>query len=135
MKRIRSIAAVVVCGYWALAGCSTGDSPGPAGAGQAAEAFAAAVTGQPDAACALVAPGTVKELVDSSGSCAKGITDADLPRAGRALDVEVFGLDAIVRLEHDTMFLAFFDSGWRVTAAGCTPEARERPYSCDLKGA
>jgi hypothetical protein len=135
MKRMRTIPAAVVCGCWALTGCSTGDSPQSDAAAQAAEAFAVAVADRPDGACALVAPGTVKELEDSSGSCSKGIADAELPRAGRVLGVEVYGLDAMVRLEHDTIFLAFFGSGWRVTAAGCTPQEPERPYSCDLKGA
>ncbi|WP_435985882.1 hypothetical protein [Terrabacter sp. LjRoot27] len=97
--------------------------------------FSAAVGAQPDTACALLAPETRQELEDSSGPCPQGIADADLPDAGRVITVEVYGQDAMVRLEHDTMFLALFGSGWRVTAAGCTPQEQDRPFSCGLKGA
>ena len=69
------------------------------------------------------------------GPCAQGIKDANLPSAGRVISVDVYGQDAMVRLEHDTLFLARFGSGWRVTAAGCTPQEQDRPFSCELKGA
>ena len=118
-----------------LAGCSGPGSPRATSAAHAAEAFTAAAADRPGAACGLLAPGTAHELVDSSGSCAQGVTEAHLPAAGQVLDVQVYGLDAMVRLQDDTIFLALFDSGWRVTAAGCTAQEPERPYSCDVKGA
>jgi hypothetical protein len=135
MRSCRAFVALVACSCWAVAGCSADGSPRSTAAGQAAARFAQVVTGQPDAACALLAPDTRQELEDSSGPCPQGIADVKLPDAGRVLSVDVFGLDAIVRLEHDTMFLALFDAGWRVTAAGCTPQEEDRPYDCHLKGA
>ena len=35
----------------------------------------------------------------------------------------------------ETVFLALFDDGWRVTAAGCTRLAGPaEPYDCDVEG-
>ena len=133
MRRVGVLAAVAVLGL--LAGCSASGSPRAAAARQTAEAFSAAVAADPAGACGLLAPQTRQELEDSDGPCPEAITGADLPQSGHVVDVEVYGLDAVVRLEHDTMFLALFDAGWRVTAAGCTPQEPSRPYSCDVKGA
>lgn len=118
-----------------VAGCSGAGSPSATAAGQVAAAFSVAVHSEPASACGLLAPQTRQELEDNSGPCARAIADADVPAAGRVLDAEVYGLDAMVRLEHDTVFLALFDTGWRVTAAGCTPQEPQRPYSCEIKGA
>jgi hypothetical protein len=86
-----------------------------------------------EGACALLAPDTAKELEQASGSCGRGLTAARLADAGRVRDVEVYGLDAMVRLDNDTVFMARFDDGWRVTAAGCVPQG-DGPYDCDVKG-
>ena len=53
--------------------------------------------------------------------------------AGSVREVKVYGKDAVAYLERDTVFLARFDDGWRVTAAGCTPNSG-RPYDCDVEG-
>ncbi len=119
----------------ALAGCSGAGSAQENAARQVATTFADAAQEDPSSACGLLAPDTREELEDTSGPCAESLAEAGLPQAGPVLDVEVYGLDAMVRLEDDTMFLALFDTGWRVTAAGCTPEEPDRPYSCDIKGA
>ena len=126
--------AVAVALVLATAGCSE-QSPQSTAAGRSAQAFTAALPSSSSAACALLAPQTRQELEQTSGSCSRGIADAQLPRAGKVVDVQVYGLDAMVRLEHDTMFLALFGVGWRITAAGCTPQEKDRPYSCEIKGA
>ena len=33
----------------------------------------------------------------------------------------------------DTVFLLRFPDGWRVSAAGCTPQG-EAPYDCEVQG-
>jgi hypothetical protein len=38
-----------------------------------------------------------------------------------------------VRLDKDVVFLARYDDGWRVTAAGCVPRPG-RPFDCTIKG-
>lgn len=100
-----------------------------------AQAFNTATATAPATACSMLAPETLRELEDTSGPRPQALAYADLPAAGKVLEVDVYGLDARVRMEHDTVFLALFDTGWQVTAAGCTPAKQDRPYSCDVKGA
>ena len=117
----------------ALSACSGQGTAETEAAGSAASRFSSTAGSDPASACTLLAPQTASELEKSSGDCAKGLTDADLPAGGRVQEVEVYGLDAIVRLSSDTVFLARFKDGWRVTAAGCKPQG-EGPYDCDIKG-
>jgi hypothetical protein len=49
------------------------------------------------------------------------------------LGTKVYGRDAFVEFEHDTVFLAASEGGWHVTAAGCTPNG-EAPYTCEVGG-
>src|SRR6478735_11777476 len=115
----RPVVMGILVGLASLSGCGGAAAPEAAGAGRAALAFTRAVTSHPDGACGLLAPETRQEFEDASGPCREAISDARLPQSGRVLNVEIYGQDAIVRLDHDTMFLALFDDGWRVTAAGC----------------
>jgi len=55
------------------------------------------------------------------------------PVGTKVAEVEVYGKDAIVHLDNDVLFVARFDEGWRVTAAGCTPRP-DRPFTCTIKG-
>src|SRR6476619_4815590 len=112
MSGWRAFLVSVACTSLLVSGGSADAAAAAAAAGQVAEAFSEAVAARPDAACELLAPETRQELESSSGPCAQGIAEAKLPQAGRVLGVQVFGLDAMVRLEHDTMFMAMFDSGW-----------------------
>lgn len=88
---------------------------------------------EPARACSMLAPGTLSELEGTFGKCNHSLAREHLPTSTSVVDVDVFGKDAIVRLDQDVVFLARFDAGWRVTAAGCTPR-RNRPYDCILKG-
>jgi hypothetical protein len=126
--------AMIVLASLALAGCaSVGDR------GEAADAVAIKLltaVGDQDgaAACAVLAPDTAAEVVQSGDKpCAEAILDEDLPAPGAVTGTDVFGQWAQVRLAGDTVFLAAFPGGWRVVAAGCTPRA-ERPYDCVLQG-
>ena len=103
-------------------------------AGAAADAFTAAETADPSAACARLAPQTVKTLEKGGATCQEALADAGLPAAGQRRSVEVAGHSAQVRYTGDTLFLARFDDGWRVTAAGCTRDSDDpsEPYDCDV---
>ena len=116
-----------------VSACSGRGDPEEEAAGAAARAFTVAARGDPSAACGLLAPATATEVGQTSGNCAEGLAEAGLPEGGGLREVQVYGLDAMVRLEQDTVFLARFDDGWRVTAAGCTPRG-DGPYECDIKG-
>ena len=103
-------------------------------AGAAADAFAADVGADPGAACALLAPRTLKSLEDDGLPCTQALPAADLPTSGEHTAVMVAGHSAQVRYPDETVFLALFDDGWRVTAAGCTRTSPDPavPYDCTV---
>ncbi|MFF8290028.1 hypothetical protein ACF068_12475 [Streptomyces sp. NPDC016309] len=94
--------------------------------------------GERERLCAALAPATREELEQSAKSgcdaaVARAVEEHDLPAAGAVRDVDVYGDQARVVLERDTVFLARFPGGWKVTAAGCRPRP-QRPYACGIKG-
>ncbi|MFE9623630.1 hypothetical protein [Streptomyces sp. NPDC006527] len=90
--------------------------------------------GQHERLCAALAPATREELEQSAKMrCEQAIGEQQLPAAGAVRGVDVYGDQARVVLEHDTLFLAHFPAGWKVTAAGCLPRP-QRPYQCDIEG-
>ncbi|MDF8263219.1 hypothetical protein [Luteipulveratus flavus] len=99
----------------------------------AATAFVRTTSVDPGSACALLAPVTAREVADDA-PCAAGLADAGLPPAGEIRSVQVYGKDAVVHTSADTLFLARFDRGWLITAAGCRPQGEDLPYDCDVKG-
>jgi hypothetical protein len=132
MKRTFLVAASA--GLLAVGGCgSVGDRE--AAASSVAVRMLTAVDGQDAAqACAVLAPETVSKLEDSAGKpCTEAILDEDLPKPGAVTGTAVYGQWAQVRLSDDTIFLAVFDHGWRVVAAGCSARG-DQPYDCTLQG-
>lgn len=99
------------------------------------EFYRAAAAGDSADACALLAPETRRELIQSEQApCEEALASVDLPAVGGSIEAQRFGHQAQVRFDTDTAFLAEYDDGWRVVAAGCT--ARDPlPYDCDLAGA
>ncbi|MEV0253946.1 hypothetical protein AB0H82_06655 [Streptomyces sp. NPDC050732] len=84
--------------------------------------------------CGALAPGTRDELEQSADlPCARALPDAGLPTAAEVRHVDVYGRQARVVTDRDTLFLSSFPDGWKVTAAGCT-ERPEKPYQCLIKG-
>ena len=68
--------------------------------------------------------------------CAQALAEAGLAPAGEGSSVTVAGHSAQVRYADDTVFLARFDDGWRVTAAGCERVSSDDavPYDCVVDG-
>lgn len=95
--------------------------------------YGALATGDVEAACTMLAPRTRSELEMSSGKACVDALPGEVPEAGDPTDIAAFGTVARVRLEDDTAFLARFQDGWAVLAAGCSPHA-EAPYVCTLAG-
>ncbi len=58
---------------------------------------------------------------------------AGLPDSGRVVEVKVYGTRRMVRYDEDVVFLGEFPDGWKVTAAGCSPQAGA-PYDCQVQG-
>ncbi|GAA3115992.1 hypothetical protein ACFQ0X_40735 [Streptomyces rectiviolaceus] len=89
--------------------------------------------------CAALAPGTRDELEQTAElPCTRALPDAGLPGAGlpEADDVsvvDVYGRQARVVTNRDTLFLSSFPGGWKITAAGCA-ERPGMPYQCLVKG-
>jgi hypothetical protein len=82
--------------------------------------------------CGLLVPTALEQLEQDAGApCEEAI--GDLPLDGGAVArTEVWGGDAQVRLEDDTVFLTRTSAGWRVAAALCSPRP-EGPYECEVE--
>jgi hypothetical protein len=108
-----------------LAGCSSADEPAVR---DVASSFAA---GDPQGRCDLLATGTLTSLL-SEGPCPEAIAELRLG-SGDVVSVQVWGVDALVHLTDDTLFLTREDAGWRVSAGACEPAGTDRPYECQLE--
>jgi hypothetical protein len=126
----RLLALIVVAGVCCSA-CGNGGADVPR---SVAGAFEDALgSGDGAAACRLLAPTTLTQLEQSAGlPCNRAILDQDLPAAKGAEGAVAYGSMAQVRFARDTVFLAEFDAGWRVLAAGCTPA--DSRFDCTLQG-
>ncbi|MEU4697903.1 hypothetical protein [Nonomuraea dietziae] len=87
--------------------------------------------GQGDAACALLAARTAARLPDRGQTCGQALNELRLT-GGPVLSVSLWGDEAQVRLNGDTLFLHRYDGGWRVRAAGCTSKGENLPYDCEV---
>jgi hypothetical protein len=128
----RAVAAAALVALLALSACA------PAGkeAAAAAEEFHQAVdAGQMSEACSLLQPATREETARTggAGSCENQLQRKRLPNAGKILHTERYGRNALVEFEKDTVFLTASEAGWKITAAGCTPEG-DAPYMCEVGG-
>ncbi|MFF4173330.1 hypothetical protein [Streptomyces sp. NPDC001744] len=107
------------------------------GASRAALSFEESLaSGAYGTACGLLAPDSREQLEeDGSRSCERALAERKLPRGRTVRSVDVYGRQALLRMDGETLFLSQFDDGWRVTAAGCVPEKDDSPHHCALKGA
>jgi hypothetical protein len=135
LPSVKAMSIVMTCAVvLAAGGCSSVDDRASAASATASRMRAAVDSKNGATACGLLAPDTASEIAESAGkSCADAILEEDLPTAGTVTDTVVYGQWAQVRLSDDTMFLGAFPHGWRVVAAGCTPQ-RDQPYDCTLQG-
>ncbi|MCF2527198.1 hypothetical protein [Yinghuangia soli] len=136
-RRILPILAAFGAAALALVGvCGCSDlSELRDGAAAAAAHFRQAVQAQDwAAACEALAPASRDELEQNNKApCPQALGGQELPDAGRARHTDVHG-EAMAVFAQDTVFLAHFPSGWKVTAAGCQQQPGDRPYRCALKG-
>ena len=118
-----------------LTGCAGRGSAENEPVADTATRFVAAVTSAPEDGCSLLAPATLEEVEADGEKCADVLPDAagSAPGSGEP-EVDVYGRDAMVRWGEQVLFLARFDEGWRVTAAGCEPRGEDLPYDCEVEG-
>ncbi|WP_377644888.1 hypothetical protein [Oryzobacter terrae] len=134
-RRAAACATGVLVGLGMLTGCAATTTSRDAA--DAASDFVTALSRDPSAACALLAPGTRQALEDDAGTdCSTALSDSGLPEAGRRQAATLAGHAAQVRFAGDTVFLALFDDGWKVVAAGCERNSDDPavPYDCAVEG-
>ncbi len=86
-----------------------------------------------EARCDLLAPATLAAFEkDQTAPCTEAVQQLSLD-GGAVTSVEVWGGDAQVRMDGDTLFLTETRAGWRVAAAGCTSRG-DAPYDCEVEG-
>ncbi|MFB9719240.1 hypothetical protein [Planobispora longispora] len=113
-----------------MAGCASAEQ---GDAGQAAERFHSAVAGgQGEQACALLTPRAAESLQNGDQGCAQAVLSLNLS-GGAIRQAEIWGDEAQVRLERDTVFLHRFPQGWLVRGAGCQARG-DLPYDCGVEG-
>lgn len=129
-RRPGPLALWTVVVAWALTGCS---SAGEDEVHEVVAAFYSALAdGQGEVACELLAPATLEELEQGSGSpCGQAILEEGLRQPSQPQDVALFDSAAQVSSGSETAFLSKFQDGWKVVAAGCTPKPPD-PYDCLL---
>jgi hypothetical protein len=143
--RVAALSAVVALAT--VSACASGEADRAVDV--AAEFHAAVASHRGAGACALLAPETRSELVQSAQrSCDRAVLAESIPDVGQVADSKMFGGKAQVRFAGtrvgrpraadrtaiaDTVFLAEFPGGWKVVAAACTPRDR-LPYDCQVEG-
>lgn len=113
-----------------VAGCAAQDARSDA-RDAATRFLAAAENGDAAAACALLAPRTREDLETADGPCADALPADEL--RGPVTAVDTWSGRAKADTAQGTVFLAEFESGWRVSAAGCAAE-EDAPYRCLVGG-
>jgi hypothetical protein len=128
-------AALAGCLSAALTGCGSLSRREAAVTAVARQFRSAVAAGNAAVACGLLAPQTRRELERSADlPCDRALADADVPTHGHHVDtVDVYGDQARVVFAGDTVFLASFSAGWRITAAGCVYRG-DQPYDCVISG-
>jgi hypothetical protein len=85
-------------------------------------------------ACAQLAEGAVAALEHDEGkACADAAPDLEISPSP-VTRAQVFGTGAKVDLaDGRSAFLELTPRGWRLSAAGCRPEPRDQPYTCEVE--
>lgn len=117
-----------------VAATACGTSSDSAAADAAVEFYGAIAAGDGAGACALLAPQTRAELIQSAQApCAVAVLEEDIPTVDEPRRIRRFGNQALVGFAADTAFLAQFRTGWKVVAVACEPRP-PAPYDCLVKG-
>jgi hypothetical protein len=116
-----------------VAGCGRGDDD-RAVSTVTARFVEAVDAGDGRRACALLSAGAVEALEhDESAACAEAAPELEI-RAGAVTRTQVFATEAKVDLDAgESAFLELTSNGWRISAAGCTPQGDDEPYECELE--
>jgi type II secretory pathway pseudopilin PulG len=122
--------------YSALGIIRNADDPA---AGKAVSAFGTALKQQDGkGACALLSANAQSKLEDERKKpCEQAIIEvaSDVKPGDAVTRIDVAEKSAFVTTSHGpSFFLDRFGPAWKVSAAGCTKQAGDAPYSCQLEG-
>jgi hypothetical protein len=125
--------AAGTCALLVLAACGNSDDVREARL-TASGLYAAVEAKRGAAACRRLGEAARKALEQQERrACPEAVVKLELS-GPRVLSVSVFETSAAARMAGgDTVFLDDTAGGWRVSAAGCRPAGRERPYDCELE--
>ena len=126
----RALPAVVAVAALAT-GCGSGHEDAVLDVG---DTYGQAVSsGRWASACALLAPTTRSELQQSAGKpCDQALREEEPPAVSGDPAVHVYGSQAQLKYDGETLFLSQYDGRWRIVAAACEPRSR-RPHDCSVK--
>ena len=114
----------------ALTGCGRSDDERAVSA--VTERFLTAVQGNDgEIACAQLTPAAAESL-EASRPCAEAVTDLDVS-PGPVTRAQVYSISAKVEAGGTSYFLELTRAGWRISAAGCTPQADDAPFDCEAE--
>jgi hypothetical protein len=116
-----------------LGGCGRSDDGRTASA--VTERFLRAIDQHDGArACAQLSDGALQALEHDKGKrCAQAAPDLDVSPSA-VTRAQVFGTGAKVDLaDGHSAFLELTRRGWRLSAAGCTPQPDDQPYTCEVQ--
>jgi hypothetical protein len=74
-----------------------------------------------------------KTAQEQESTCEDHLRNLQIQEPGTVTRTEIYGRAAFVEFEQDAVFLAAAEGGWKVTAAGCTPNG-DAPYTCEVGG-
>lgn len=90
-------------------------------------------SGEWASACALLAPTTRSELQQSAGKpCDQALREEEPPAVSGEPAGHVYGTQAQLRYDGETLLLSQYDGRWRSVATACQPRPR-RPHDCPVK--
>ncbi len=130
MPVLATVVLLALACLWA--GC--GDRSNDAAA--VVERFQTALDGNDGAgACAELSKPTASALEQQEGHpCVEAILDLHLASGREVAKASVYVTSASVSLvDGNTLFLDEASDGWQISAAGCRPSARDRPFDCELE--
>jgi hypothetical protein len=134
VPRHHALTCAALTGMLLLTACSSQGNAQQDAAAQVAVKFLETQADNPQVACSLLAPQTVEEVERDGAACTEALPQEAAQGGPAFRSVEVYGKDAIARFADDTVFLALFRGGWKVTAANCQEKVKDQPFDCSVKG-
>jgi hypothetical protein len=116
----------------AVSGCAP---DGTAAAGAAQEFHQALTSSDWSSACSMLQSKTREEVArEQDSTCEDRFRALQVQPPGTVTRSEIYGRSAFIEFENDAVFLAAEEGGWHITAAECTPNGEEAPYTCEVGG-